>query len=117
MKQYRTEEGFTLFPKGIVGDNRYVLVHTIRLCEDRTGIRIPDIVGYNTAFLFEMFLPLSRRHLGFLERSSPVTVTVEGTVTGDGDILCVTGIERRGAAFGGYSFEPLIEDLVEIEVV
>ena len=54
-----------------------------------------------------MLLPLSRRHFGFLKRSPPVTVAVESTVTGDGDVLCVERIKRRGTALGRNTFEPL----------
>ena len=64
-----------------------------------------------------MLLPLSRSHLGFLERSPPIAVAVEGTVTGDGDVLCVERIERAGATLGRDALKPLVVDLIQIEVV
>ena len=64
-----------------------------------------------------MFLPLSRRHLGFLEGTPPIAISVEGSVTGDGDVLCIERIERRGTTFGRNTFEPLVVDLIQIEVM
>ena len=104
-------------PKRVIGDNRHILVKAITLRQQRCTVRIPYIVRYDTAFLFQVFLPLSRRHLGFLERSPPIAVTIEGTVSGDGDVLSVERIKRAGTPFGGDAFEPLVVDLVEVQVV
>ena len=117
MQEDRTEERFNDLPEAVIGDDGHVLIHAITLCKQRCRIRVPDIVDYDTTFLFEVFLPLRRCHFAFLEGTPPIAVTVESAVTGNGYVLCVKGIERRGATFGRDAFEPLIVDLIEIEVV
>ena len=118
MEHYRTEERFDYLPEAVIFDDGHVLVEAISLRQDRCAIRIPDIVlGHYAAFLLEVFLPLTRSHLGFLKRTPPVAVAVEGSKAGDGDVLCVARIERRCAALGRDAFEPLVVDLIEVEIV
>ena len=64
-----------------------------------------------------MFLPLSRSHLAFLERTPPIAVSGECTVAGDGDVLGVERVERTCAALGRNTFKPLIVNLLQVEVM
>ena len=118
MEQHGAEEGFNYLPEAVVGDHRHVLVHAISLREDRSAVRIPDVfLGHYADFLLQVFLPLARSHLAFLERTPPVAVAVERTMAGDGDILCAARIERRGATLGRNTLEPLVVDLIEVQIM
>ena len=117
MEQNGAQEGFDHVPEAVVSDDGHVLIDAITLREHGGLIGIPDIFDHNTAFLFEMFLPLCGRHLGFLDRSPPIAVAVEGAMTGDGDVLGVECVERGGAALGRDTFEPDVVDIIEVEVV
>jgi hypothetical protein len=94
MEHYRTEERFYDLPEAVIFDNRHVLINAITLCKQRCRIRVPDIVDYDATFLFEVFLPLTRSHFAFLERTPPIAVSVESTETGDSDVLCVACVKR-----------------------
>ena len=118
MQHYRTEERFDYLPEAVIGDDRHILVHAVTLRQDRSAVRIPDIfVGHYAAFLLQVFLPLSGSHLALLQRSPPVAVAVEGAMTGDGDILRAACIQRTGAALGGNALEPLVIDLIQVQIV
>ena len=117
MQHHRTKERLHFDPEGIVCDHRHILIDAVSLREHRTRIRIPDIVLYDAAFLFEVFLPLVLRHLALLERAPPIAVSVKSTMSGDSDILCASRIDRAGAALGRDTFEPLVVDLIQVEVV
>jgi hypothetical protein len=94
MEHNWAEEGLNDLPEAVIFDYRHILVDAITLSKQRSGIRIPYIIGYDAAFLFEVFLPLTRSHFAFLERTPPIAVSVESTETGDSDVLCVACVKR-----------------------
>lgn len=104
---YRAEERMYVFPHGVIGYNGYVLVLAEGSSIEGCRIGVPYFaVGREYTALFELVFPLSVAHFVAFEGTPIVAVSIEYTLTRDGDIL---GIECRDGgltAHGRYPLEP-----------
>ena len=64
-----------------------------------------------------MFLPLVLSHLRFLQRTPPVTVSVEDTMACDGYIGLEESGDGRCASFGRNTLEPGVVHLIETQIM